>query len=114
MQMTNQHPINPRLRQVQQWVDLLSSHTDHAVFSLAAQWGADQELKACKDLLDINKCPYEWIDLLQSARRPKPPSLKEQALKAVDEMSGCMNAGLIPKLSCLGAIRRALEALPSD
>jgi hypothetical protein len=38
--------------------------------------------------------------------------LKEQALKAVNEMSDCMSAGFVPKRSDLDAIRRALEALP--
>ncbi len=43
----------------------------------AAQWGANQELEAC----------CEWLDgvgdlalQLRADRRPKPPSLKEQAL----------------------------------
>ncbi len=46
--------------------------------------------------------------------QPKPPSLKQQALKAVNEMSDCMSAGFVPKRSDLDTIRRALEALPND
>jgi hypothetical protein len=48
----------------------------------AAQWGADQELEAC----------CEWLmhendrQGLRAARRPKPPSLKEQALDAHNRM----------------------------
>lgn len=29
----------------------------------------------------------EWADKLRAAHRPKPPSLKEQALKALDDIS---------------------------
>jgi hypothetical protein len=45
--MTNQHPITPPPELVHQWVDMLSSRSDQAVFTMAAQWGADQELEAC-------------------------------------------------------------------
>jgi hypothetical protein len=51
---------------------------------------------------------------LRSVRRPKPPSLKEQAHDAVNEISDCMSAGFVPKRSDLDVIRRALEALPND
>jgi hypothetical protein len=72
----------------------------------AAQWGADQELEACCEWLqdpDLNVDTYK----LRAARRPKPPSLKEQALKALERMNE----------ACLmtwdnDTIRRALELLP--
>jgi hypothetical protein len=36
--MTNQkHPITPPLEMVEQWADMLSSRSNYAVFSLAAQ-----------------------------------------------------------------------------
>jgi hypothetical protein len=70
----------------------------------ALEW-ANQKLWAQSD--DDRFC-----DDLRKDRRPKPPSLKEQALKAVNEMSDCMSAGFVPKRSDLDAIRRALEALP--
>ena len=74
------------------------------------QYGADQELEACVELLE------KWgfnntTTRLRTARRPEPPSLKEQALYALDEAesSGCLH------LNGLGdTIRRALEALPND
>jgi hypothetical protein len=81
----------------------------------AAQWGADQELEACEQAIIDRKWfadPKFRLAELHNARRPKPPSLKEQALKAVNEMSDCMSAGFVPKRSDLDAIRRALEALP--
>lgn len=52
----------------------------------AAQWGADQELEACcKWLAWESPNTAEWLNRLRAARRPKPPSLAEQALDAIDE-----------------------------
>jgi len=74
----------------------------------AAQWGADQELEACIDWMirmgywgDDGKA----IPALRSARRSEPPSLKEQALEALDSCS-CDEA------DSWKLIRRALEQLP--
>jgi hypothetical protein len=77
---------------------------------MAAQWGADQELEACCEWLD-GWCHDEFpggIENLRAARRPKPPSLKEQALEwliAAEELHKV--SGIDPE----GTIRRALEAL---
>jgi len=76
---------------------------NHGVY-LAYSAGADQELDAC----------CEWVTMetmesgvhLRSARRPKPPSLKEQALKALERMQD-----QYPRLGNTKTIRRALEAL---
>jgi hypothetical protein len=112
--MTDQHPITPPTELVHQWADMLSSHSDYAVFSLAAQWGADQELEACCKWLTEQTCFHPESDLikdLRAARRPKPPSLKEQALALVSH-----DFSNQPCLSEKGfaIIRRALEALPND
>ena len=110
MKMTNQHPITPPLELVHQWTDMLASRSDQAVFTMAAQWGADQELEACCEWLD-GWCHDEFpggIENLRAARRPKPPSLKEQALEwliAAEELHKV--SGIDPE----GTIRRALEAL---
>jgi hypothetical protein len=72
----------------------------------AVQWAADQELEACCQLLDINGCPV-MSEMLRTARRPKPPSLKQQALEAL--CKGCF-----PSNDEISTIRRALEALPDD
>ena len=105
--MTNQHPITPPLELVHQWVDMLSSRSDQAVFTMAAQWGADQELEACCEWLERNYNYPRAGHPLRLARRPKPPTLKEQALTVlmaleIDEpgYEGTYNT-----------IRRALEAL---
>ncbi len=74
----------------------------------AAQWGADQELEACLRLVEIDagEDAYDFARYIRAARRPKPPSLKEQALKALAHI-------LNNSSTQLGAdtIRRALEQL---
>ena len=102
--MTNQHLITPPLELVQQWVDMLSSRSDHAVFSLAARWGADQELEKCCEWLVRNYNYPEAGNPLRTARRPKPPSLKEQALNAA-------RIELLPDGKNAALIIRALEQL---
>ena len=67
--------------------------------------GADQELEASIEYL------YEEGYMgtscrLRAARRPKPPSLKERALEALDRMDQ------LPTAEDQRIIRRALEALP--
>ena len=59
-----------------------------AVATQAAQWGADQELEACCKWLNGDK-PYEQSHpkMLRAARRPKPPTRKERALKALDGLA---------------------------
>ena len=90
---TAPHPINER------------EHY-HYITLCAAQWGADQELEACLKHLFQRGFSDADILCLRATRRPKPPSLKEQALAALE---------VIPKLvgfeSERDAIRRALEAL---
>jgi hypothetical protein len=87
---------------------MLSSRSDHAVFSLAARWGSDQELEACCELLKADGYKGKAIDL-RNARRPKPPSLKEQALR---ELADVYDRDMISDF-CYDTIRRALEALPN-
>jgi hypothetical protein len=77
----------------------------------AAQWGADQELEACCKWLSFYSAASDARDL-RIARRPKPPSLKEQAgdlarIKAT--LSALRRAGLDAVDE--NTIRRALEAL---
>ena len=106
--MTDQHPITPPSELVHKWVDMLSHRSDYAVFSLAVQWGADQELAACIELLKADGYKGKAIDL-RNARRPKPPTLKEQALALLQPGE--------PRLfnsEMQNTIRRALEALPND
>jgi hypothetical protein len=80
----------------------------------AAQWGADQELEACCEWLDIHKHtgfhPADSrVAAMRYARRPKPPSFKEQALKARKNV--WRSAGDSADWEILD---RAIEALPDD
>jgi hypothetical protein len=74
----------------------------------AAQWGADQELEACCEWLDWPGNMHLLPSDLRAARRPKPPSLKEQALAELAEWENVMD--IAPD----SPIRRALEQLPND
>ena len=118
--MTNSITPPPELRR--QWLDndhfpmvtgtheLLSITKDrlNSVMDQAARWGADQELEACCEWL-YSRCLIGGASELFAARRPKPPSLKEQALeqlRALDQHGA---------LDCnTDKIRRALEVLPND
>jgi len=80
--------------------------TKYGLARKAAQWGADQELEACCALMELSDSNAR--DFLQSARRPKPPSLKEQALTALE---GYMTGKTILTKDSLDTIRRALEQL---
>jgi hypothetical protein len=98
---------------------------DHVQYLIAraAQWGADQELEACVEWLGDAPVVYnDNKDLhpgsyLRDARRPKPPSLKEQALKMLRPLSNPVMPGT-PEYRLYEPqaeiIRRALEALPND
>ena len=98
---------------VEQWRNEWIYTVPHGVDELdflalrGAQWGADQELEACCALMELSDIHAR--DFLQSARRPKPPSLKEQALEALAHI-------LNNSSTQLGAdtIRRALEQLPDN
>ena len=109
--MTNEHPITPSREVLINWVDMLSSRSDYAVFTTAVQWGADRELEACCEWLDAGlRTPYVAIRL-RSDRRPKPPSLKEQALDELDRIPTHDNEGRTVGVD-VSIIRRALEQLP--
>jgi len=99
------HPITPPPELVQQWAS--ESLATQNLCNRAAQWGANRELEACCEWLEQNcdqwKLPYS----LRAARRPKPPTLKEQAL---DELASAER--LYP--ADWSTIRKALEALPND
>ena len=105
--MTN--PITPPDELMDQWADMLASRYDHVVFSIAAQWGADQELEACCEWLVRNYNYPEAGNPLRAARRPKPPSLKEQALSELNLTADPDGAEL--SRTQVELIRQALEAL---
>ena len=106
--MTNQHPITSPPELVEQWTTkFIESLTFEDLVNEVARWGADQELEACIEWLrkyHQGKCAGGTENLRRS-RRPKPPSLKEQAL---DELASAER--LYP--ANWSTIRCALEALP--
>ena len=108
--MTQQHPITPPLALIDQWWDEAKQNAKYdepigpLVANQAAQWGADQELEACCQWLP--KLPPWSGNDLRKHRRPKPPSLKKQALAAQQRMwDGTSNH------DDWNLIRRALEQL---
>jgi hypothetical protein len=119
--MTN-HPIAPPPELVEQWIeetrsrDTIGSYPedlDQRIANRAAQWGADQELEACCEWLDegfgdVGNFPAT----LRSARRPKPPSLKEQALAVLEEEPEDSKELIVFDTDQIDIIRRAIEALP--
>jgi hypothetical protein len=103
--MTNQqHPITPPPELLDKWDNLPLSTQE--IFVIVAQWGADQELEACCEWVK-SYIHAEFSDSLRAARRPKPPSLKEQALEQLQVLNqhGALDCNT-------DKIRRALEALP--
>jgi hypothetical protein len=118
-----EHPITPPPELVGQWLteaadlQLLTPSNLNYLATQAARWGADQELEACcLELVDgIGRSHAEFpsclAEDLRAARRPKPPSWREQALArltSLEELAESM--GHSPD----DTIRRALEALPDD
>jgi hypothetical protein len=113
--MTQQHPITPQPELVQQWVDTYfggrisqsNFHVDLA--TQAAQWGADQELEACCEWIDSFQNKFVYAHDLRLVRRPKAPSLKEQALEIVRGTP--VNSAGLYSYEHVEIIRRALEQL---
>ena len=112
------YPITPPPELVQQWAasSPLNSDDENWGYELfiahhAAQWGADQELEACCEWLRTKSKTALWqTEALRAARRPKPPSLKEQALADFDWLVG-RTLGRPEFDERSERIRRALEQL---
>jgi hypothetical protein len=104
--MTENHPTTPPPELIEQWMQ--DHTTKYDLARHAARWGADQELEACCEWIP-KWTPWD-VDQLRAARRPKPPSLKEEALAALDD--AIMRGDCITISDALPTIRRALEALP--
>jgi hypothetical protein len=105
-------PVKPRWQEYEQ-----------DIANLAAQWGADQELEACCEWLWRDLDAYELVASravyldhnLRAARRPKLPSLKEQALEDLARIEATYGHLTWPETQLqskrAATIRRALEAL---
>ena len=124
--MTEQHPITPPPELVEQWIqstrlnDCIGTYPEnyeYLVATQAARWGADQQLEKDAKWLDhnaLNEAHLKTIpvgDLLKEAMRPKPPSLKEQALAALYAIAtGADDTREFHQ--DLETIKQALESLP--
>ena len=120
--MTDQ-PITPPPELRQLWAQEAQRISPHDpvewmqyVSEKSAQWGADQELEACRMEILAGKGVFHieetsdrvcLADDICAARRPKPSSLKKQALKAA-------HIEVDPQGKNGSLIIRALEALPDD
>ena len=133
-QMTNQHPITPPPElsdeQVGEWliddgypwdpseqaVITITTNRLKNVACQAFQAGADQELEACCEWLHWQNLAThpELIPSLRAARRPKPPSLKEQALEILQRLSKDGFPCNYQEDSDWDTIRRALDQLPDS
>jgi hypothetical protein len=113
--MTENHLITPPPELVQQWWDDFNGafYEFEAITAKVFQAGADQELEACCEWLDQKVLLQHQSDVipeLRATRRPKPKSLKEQAL---DELHISFDRGYL-KEGAADTIRRALEQLPDN
>jgi hypothetical protein len=106
--MTEEHPITPPPKRLKFWED---QHFDEGenydvMLVQAYQAGADHELEACCHEVQKLYGVGRW---LRSIRRPKPPSLKEQAQAELDRL-----IALIPAEGAMAMaepIRHALSQL---
>jgi len=116
------HPITPPPELVQQW---LTEYTEtkpnclgtEFIAARAAAWGADQQLEKDAEWLDTNALFTNHLtitpsgDALRQVMRPKPPSLKEQALIGLSRIEST-GEFFSDGMKDLNTIRRALEQLP--
>jgi hypothetical protein len=92
------HPVTPSSQRIRDWVtDYFGENTEELqntikgksyIATVAAQWGADQELEACCDWLRNNGLFETRIGHLRDARRPKVPTLKEKVLDILGNHGG--------------------------
>jgi hypothetical protein len=113
--MTNNiYPPDHLLKKWEQLIIDEEQNVDVVLYEVF-QAGADQELKACCEWLADGWGLPAASDNLCAVRRPKPPSLKEQALQALNRFTategheGCADEEVADDY-CL--IRRAIESLP--
>ena len=118
-----QHPITPPYELIEEWIEQFKR--DHPAYyspvskiaTQAAQWGADQQLAEDAEWLDHNALNEPHLKIipmgesLKEAMRPKPPSLKEQALETLQRLSKDGYPCNYQEDSDWDTLRRALEQL---
>jgi hypothetical protein len=103
---TERHPITPPPELVERLQDL--GNLD--AIALAYQAGADQELEACCEWM-ADETPTNYINALRAARRLKPTSLKEQAMRVLLESGYTLDGRMELEPEDIDIIHRALEQL---
>jgi hypothetical protein len=111
--MTDNHPITVPTGSITCWRALYRetyqgdlSETEY-IANEAARWGADQELEACCEWIP-KYLPWD-VDQLRAARRPKRPSLKEQAQRILVENGTTLDGQMELDPDDIAILRRALE-----
>ena len=112
--MTDLHSVtmlSDLIEQLESDIDRYEISTSQALARAYAA-GADQQLELDAKWLDhnaLNEAHLKVVpmgDVLKEAMRPKPPSLKEQALKLIDSNSPYLDD------AAMSIIRSAVESLP--
>jgi hypothetical protein len=111
-----EHPITPPPELIQRWSEQFEAGRSlYAMFEDIYRAGADAELEACymeiidgegRFYIDETSDRVRLTEDLWTTRRPKPPSLKEQALEALDEEQAELS------IQNYKLIRAVLESLP--
>jgi hypothetical protein len=106
--MTELHPITPPPDLLKYWEE---QHFDEGknydvMLIEAYQEGADMELQACCKWIEGEIGAIDTKDLF-TARRPKPLSLKTQAMAVIENSAICDHVSI----KHADILRRALEAL---
>ena len=70
------HPDHGKMDAQPHWLELVEK---------VSQYASDQELKACVDIVQY-ETDWDTAEKLHSARRPKPPSLADEALDALEKI----------------------------
>jgi hypothetical protein len=119
------HPITPPPKLAAKWVHEIYGNPSVIplhdltlqVIEHAAQWGADQELEACCAIALVDPvCGTKHqrsmlVRHIRERRRPKPPSLKEQAMRVLLESGYTLDGRMEIEPEDIDIIHRALEQL---
>jgi hypothetical protein len=115
-------PITPPPELVREWMKR-TQYDEHTWFyesyiaEQAAQWGADQQLLKDAKWLDQNALNESYLKItpigesLIEVMRPRPLSLKEQALAALDTEPEDAKGLIVFDTDQVNIIRRALEQI---
>jgi len=113
----NDHPIQPTAGHIEAWCDAGTTATDDSfetcdlvkALTLAAQWGANQELAACHEWLCLSAMSRRLADNMRKVRRSNPMTKKEQALELIKRIQDAQEVWETNELS---VVLEVLEKAP--